>query len=197
MQRLSLLLVMVSIFIVGHSAPATREDSDREKVLPSLLHGIEEAEMEQKNIEESVGSFLNLLNNYAQNKPSPEPQVLHTLTGGLEAREMDDFPNVFRQMLTLMKEYAKSLFNKKQTLSPDEQIFKRFSSIFLDMMIEASKSIGQEAGVKRGNKFLELLSGQGGSDASTEKRKQVSFGSPYPSFSHRRPLLPYFYRGGR
>ena len=126
MQRFSFLLVMVSVFIVGHSAPATREDSDHEKVLLSLLHGIEEAEMEQKNIEESVGSFLNLLNNYAQNKPSPEPQVLHTLTGGLEAREMDDsgdFTNVYRQILTLMKEFAKGIFNKKYTLSPGEKVF--------------------------------------------------------------------------
>ena len=189
MQKLYLLLVMVSVFIVGYSAPATREGS--EKIILPLHHGIEEAETEQKNIEKLV-DFLNLLRNYAQNRPSPELQMQQTLIRGIKAQEMSikikDF--ITKCFVPFMREMLKN--KKDHTLLYG---WKQWMFELLNAMMKVSENYSQVAGVERGNPFLKLLSGQGGCNASTENMKQVFSGiSPnlYPSFPYQRPS---FYRG--
>ena len=173
MQRLSLLLVIVSVFIVGYSKPTTQEGSEKMSLGPR--RGIEEAEMEQKDVEELVGSFLNLLNNYAQNRLSPESQEQQMFTDKVL------FHRFFRPFLNFIKIFLDTVF-KSHNLPQDQKILKKTLTLFLNFLsTEASKSYSPETGIERHNQFLELLSDQGGTHAAVENRKAYFRGYSYPS----------------
>ena len=71
---LVLLVIAASVLIMGHSLPTEHEDSAGKQVFADLSN-FEDAETEQRNIKELTGNLLNLLNNYTQNKLSPEPRT--------------------------------------------------------------------------------------------------------------------------